>query len=89
MTDNVIIVDYDPFVMESRVTICTNGQRKYTKVCSSIDELTTNLIQTAYKENIFQILMNSPFAISSQVSETIKNQEKEQYSYNKIKVGNL
>lgn len=89
MTPNTIIVDYDPFAMESRVSICKDNCREQTNVFSSLEELTNGLIELAYSHDVYEIKMNGPLAIASQVNQLVREYEKNQYSNNRIKVGNL
>lgn len=89
MSLDTIIVDYDPFAMESRVSICQERKREQTNVFSSIEELANGIIELAYKHNVYDVKMNGPFAIASEVNKMIKQLEKNQYSESKINVGNL
>lgn len=86
---NTIIIDYDPFAMESRVSILQDGDREHASVYSSLEELVSGVIELAYGHDIYNIKMNGPFAIASEVSRMVKQLERTQYSENKINVGNL
>lgn len=86
---DTIIIDYDPFAMESIVSICQEGKREQTNVFSSIEELVDGIIRLAYEHNVYNVKMNGPFAIASEVNKMVKQLEKNQYSENKINVGNL
>lgn len=86
---NTIIVDYNPFAMESRVAIMRNGERGQTQVYSSVEELTNGIIDLAYGENIYNVKVNGPFSIASEISKMVREYENNQYSINRIIVGNL
>lgn len=86
---NTIIIDYDPFVMESRVSILNDGKREYANIHSSIEELPQNIIDLAYKNNIYDIKVNGPFSVATEIKERLKQYENTRYSTNKITMGEL
>lgn len=86
MSNDVVIIDYDPFAMESRVSICKEGKREHVTVYSTIDELTNGIIGLAYQHNIYDIKIHGPFAIACEIRKEVNRSEQNQYSQNKIKV---
>lgn len=86
---NAIIIDYDPFSLESRVSIYKNGTQETLKVYSNIDELANAIIAAAYKNNIFEVKTNAPEVFITGFNETINEYEKSQYSEHKITVKEL
>lgn len=81
-----IIVSYDPFAMESRVTLFKNGKQEQVDVCSDIPELTNSLVNLAYANNIYSVRVRSPLAIYTEIERTLKELESTQYAENKIEV---
>lgn len=84
--NNVLVVEYDPFSMESRVSIIRGDNTTYAKVYSNIDELTENLIVLAYESDVYNIKVHGPFEIAEQLGKKINEYELNQYSQNKITV---
>lgn len=82
---NTIIVQYDPFAMESRLTIVRNGQYSY-GVCEGVKELIDTLFETAYAENIYDIKLHAPPHIVEEISMQIKEKEKATYSKTTITI---
>ncbi len=86
MINNAIVVDYDPFAMESRVSVVTDGHQEQANVCSEVSELAEKLIALAYEYNTYAVKIRAPFAITSEVRRVIEQNEKGLYSNNKISV---
>ncbi len=89
MIQDALIVDYDPFALESRVYTYKDGNRGQSSVYSSVEELANELVALAYQENIFYVKVNGPFMVQGQLNRLIKEQEQKEYSVNKINVGGL
>ena len=85
MTD-AIIVNYNPFAMESIVYIARNGQQNQTKVCSDLEGLAGTLIDIAYGHDIYNIKIHAPFATTGEIQRLVTNLEQNMYSENKIMV---
>lgn len=85
MTD-AIIVNYDPFAIESAVYIATNGKQNQIKVCSDLDGLAEALIGFAYEHSIYDIKIHAPFATTGEIQRLVTNLEQNMYSENKIMV---
>lgn len=86
---DTIVVDYNPFAMESRVSIFRDGERGQSHVYSSIEELTNGIIDLAYGQNIYNVKINGPFDIANEVGRMVREYESTQFSINRINVGNL
>lgn len=85
-----IIVEYDAFCRESRVTIYDKeNKRTRIGVHNNIDELAKYIINVAYAHNIYEVKTHSPFAFTSELARTIHEYEKDKYSEQKIKVGGI
>lgn len=85
MTD-AIIVNYDPFAMESVVYIARDSQQNQMKVCSDLEKLAGALIDIAYGHDIYNIKIHAPFATTGEIQRLITNLEQNIYSENKIMV---
>lgn len=86
MNENAIIIDYDPFAMESRISIYNNGAKEYTRVYSDLEEMVDGIINLSYEHKIYNIKVHGPFAISSELKKAISKSERVIYSQNKISV---
>lgn len=84
--DNAIIVNYDPFAMESAVYIATDGQQAQIKVCSDINGLAETLVGLSYGHNIYDVKIHAPFATTCEIKRLVNNTEQNMYSENKISV---
>ena len=83
---NAIIVNYDPFAMESAVYIVDDGLQKQMKVCSDINGLAEALVGIAYGNGIYSIQVHAPFAITGEINKLVNDLEKNMYSNSKITV---
>lgn len=81
-----LIVDYDPFAMESRVTLVEDGKRNQIKVASSIESLTEHLVAYSYDNNVYDVRVHAPLAITNEIERQVSTLENTTYSENKIKV---
>lgn len=87
MNPNVLIIDYDPFAMESRIHVIQNGESAdKSSVESSIPELTQKVIQYAKECNVYNVKVRGPLAIISEIKRSITKCEMKMYSENKIMV---
>lgn len=84
-----LLVQYDPFTMESRVAIFNEHVRDYARVCSTLEELTEEVITMAYENDIYDIKVCGPFGIASQLNKMVQQYELNKYSQNKISVEGL
>lgn len=83
---NAIIVNYDPFAMESAVYIIEDGLQKQMKVCSDINGLVETLVGISYGSGVYSIQVHAPFAITGEIKRLVNSLEKDIYSNNKITV---
>lgn len=83
---NAIIVNYDPFAMESSVYIAEDGQQQQVKVCSTIEGLADALVGFAYGKNIYDIKVHAPFMTTNEIRNLVSSTEQNIYSNNKITV---
>lgn len=83
---NALVVDYDPFAMESRVSIVQDGKHEQVKVDSSIESLIESLVAYSYDNNIFDIKIHAPYAITGEIERQVRSLENLTYAKNKIKV---
>lgn len=72
MIISAIVVSYDPFAKESRVMIMGDGGKTQVDVCSNLDELITQIMDLAYKYDIYDIKFHAPPMIVEEVSNRIK-----------------
>lgn len=83
---NCILVDYDPFAMESRLVLIKNGEHEYKQTTSDLEQLSRNVTNLCYNSNIFIVKVSAPFKISSVLTKFIQEIESKEYSNNKIEV---
>lgn len=90
MNDNAIIIDYDPFAMESRAYVMRDGNREESYiVASDISELTEKLVEVAKKHQVYNVRVRGPFAIMGEIKRSISLYEMKTYEENKITVEGL
>lgn len=87
MNPNALIIDYDPFAMESRMHVIRDGQdiERYA-VESSIPKLAERIIQYAKESDIYDVKVRGPLAIISEIKRSVAEHEMNTYSENKITV---
>lgn len=81
---NALLVEYDPFAMESRVSVYKDEGREQVTVCSDINELVSQLATIAYDNDVYSVKFNGPFAVTKELERAIQEYEKNLYSSNKI-----
>lgn len=84
--NDTMIVTYDPFAMESRVTVVKGSDNEQMSVVSDIDILAENLVTLAYKYQVYNIKTHAPLAITAEIKRQVSNLENQNYSENKIVV---
>jgi hypothetical protein len=67
----MIIVDYDPFSFESRVTVVKNDKQEKVVVRSELNELAETLVSLSYKYDEYNIKTRAPYAITSEIRRLI------------------
>lgn len=83
---DAIVVDYDPFSMESRFYCIQGDKRGSYQVASDIPTLVDQIIDMANKTNLYTVKFNAPLVIISEVNKEIKKKELALYSENKITI---
>lgn len=81
-----IIINYDPFAMESRVSIYKDGKQERVSIHSNVNDLANEIIKIAYDNNIYEVKTHAPFAFTSEIAKQIHEFEQAQYSQKKITV---
>lgn len=81
-----ILIDYDPFAMESLLVLIKDGQREFKQVTSDLEQLSRNVTNLCYNNNIFLVKVSAPFKISSVLTKFIQETESTEYSNNKIEI---
>lgn len=84
--NNAIIVSYDPFARESRVSIVAENSKTQVNVCSSLEELTVELIKLSYGHDIYEIKLHAPPAIIEEIEGRITKAERNIYAVNRINI---
>ncbi len=86
---NTIILDYDPFAMESRICIMTDGHTKYNQVTSEIDDAAEVIVGLAYSNNIYNVKLHAPSQMVGEISRRIQEQEQNDFANNKIVIDEI
>lgn len=86
---NAIILDYDPFAMESRICIVADGHTKYNQVTSEIDDAVEVIVGLAYSNNIYNVKVHAPSQMVGEISRRVQEQEQSDYVNNKITIGEI
>lgn len=84
--NNAIIVNYDPFTLESRATIINGDEHEIQIVSSNVEELSRSLVILAYKHDIYNIKTHAPLAVTTEVKRRVNEFENNAYSANKITI---
>ena len=82
--NNFMLIQYDPFVMESRVFIVQDSKIIESKVSSNVNSLAQDLVATAYMNDIYTIKFNAPNAICEVIKDEVSSIEATTYGENKI-----
>lgn len=83
MKDNVIFVNYDPFAMDSRVTIYGDNQEQMI-VSSNIDELSGKLADIVNAYRIYNLRIHAPLALYTEITRSVREYAQNKYSINEI-----
>ena len=83
---NSIVVSYDPFAMESRVTVIHGDFNEQVSVASNMESLVEDLVALAYRYNTYNIKTHAPLAVTAEIKRQITALENNRYSENKITV---
>jgi hypothetical protein len=86
MNNDAIIINYDPFAMESSISIYRNGKQQYDTVSSNLDDLAKRLIGLTHQQDIYSVKVRMPLATTTELKRLISEYELNEYSENKIDV---
>lgn len=75
MTDSVIVIDYDPFAMESRISKYQDGKMQYDLVSSDLEEIGTSVTKLAHTTGIFSVKIHAPFRVTDELTNIIQKYE--------------
>lgn len=90
MNDKVLIIDYEPFNTESRVSLMYAGEKQDAyKIPSNIPELVEQVIGLANKLQVYSVRVRGPLAIMSEIKTKVAECEMRLFSENKITVEGL
>lgn len=81
---DLFIIDYDPFVTESRIIIVEDGQRKFAGVSSNINELAKELPTYCDKFNQYNVKFHAPVGTFYELKRQLEEVEKSTYGENRI-----
>ena len=84
--NDAIIITYNPYEIESSVSIFRDGTQEFSSVYSDTQRLANDIIGLAYKNNIYEVKIHGPFSIEDEIREQINKSEQSMYSQNKITV---
>ncbi len=86
LTETGIVLDYNPFVRESKIYIVRDGEQEFSQIVSNKDDIINTIIDLAYENNIYNVFISAPNFIANGFSQDINEYERNQYSYNRIKI---
>lgn len=81
---NKILIEYDPFVMESRVFVIKDDKISEGKVSSSLNSLAHNVITQSYSCEIYDVDVRAPKGMFDKIKKDIMQVEMQTYGLNKI-----
>lgn len=84
---NTVVVMYDPFAFESRISVVKDGHQEQVNVSSDIQQLAEAVIGCAYEHGIDAVKIHAPFAIYSEMKRVIETSEKTLYNKNTLDIG--
>lgn len=80
---NTIIIDYDPFAMDSRIWLVRNNHQDYATAASTITELAGSTVEIAVEHDITDIKIHAPLAIFNEMKREIEFTQKTMYADSK------
>lgn len=83
MTDKIIIY-YAPFANESQVWMFKDGKKTCNHVSSSLEDISTYVLNLAYAENTFNVSISAPYAFIAEITKKVQEEELLYHSNNKI-----
>ena len=84
---NTIVIDFQPFALDSTLFIFEDGLlRKKLEISSDVEKLSTALVDICYAEKVFDIQINAIDAIVFNLQKLVTKEEMNQYSIKKINI---
>lgn len=84
MSENMFFIDYDPFAMDSRITVYENGEPTILSAHSDIVEMAEHLVSLTNQYSIYTIKIHATKNIFHELKRLTEEKEKDRYSENKI-----
>lgn len=84
---NTVVVMYDPFAMESRISVMKDNHREQVSVASNIEDLAGAVTSIAYQQGINSVKIHAPLSIYSEIKRQIEGAENNLYSKNTLDIG--
>ena len=84
---NTVVIMYDPFALESRISVIKDGDQEQVRVSSDIQQLAEIVTGCAYEHGIDVVKIHAPFAIYSEMKRVIETVEKTLYNKNILDIG--
>lgn len=81
-----ILVEYDPFIMDSRFYVLDGEHIIEGKVSSDLNTLAENLTIQAYDNEAYAVKIRAPQGIYNELADNITKIENSMYQENKITV---
>ena len=83
---STVVVMYDPFALESSISIVKDGQQEQIEVSSDIQQLAEAAVGCAYEHGIDAVKVHAPLAIYSEIKRVIETSEKTLYNKNTLDI---
>lgn len=87
MKEDMILIDYDPFAMESRAHIVENGRQSIIGVTSDLPGLSDEILNYCQQYNQYNVKFHAPIGIYYELKRQLEAKEKDLYGANKINLG--
>lgn len=86
LSDNFIVVHFNPFDTFSKIDIVTKTNIKSMYIHSLLNHGIEELVDVCYSVKNYEVFLNAPIEFLPEFRETAKNIENQKYSMNKIKI---
>ena len=87
MKEDMILIDYDPFCMESRAHVVENGIQSIIGVSSNLEDLADQIFNYCQQYNQYNVKFHAPIGIYYELKRQLETKEKDLYGANKINLG--
>lgn len=84
MSQDMLVVDYDPFAMDSRVLVLQDGERAVLNTCSDLPELSQALLNYSREYKISQMKIHAPVNFFYELQRMVQEEELNLYNENII-----